>query len=460
MNYRHPIRLRTAKAVVLAVAAAVGVLVVPATSRSALAGNCNGATTPALAGGTASPGSGTPSTTITFSVRFTDSGGCQPSKVEVVVTGLGRYAMSGAGSAFQTGVTYSAAMSLPAGSWAYSFAATNGSGKRTVALTSVSPAPIVIVSPTPAPTPVPTPAPTPKPTPKPTPVPTPKATLKPSPRPTSKPTPRPTLKPTANATPKATIRPTAVPPATSDPGAGGDPTPTATAPGQIAVVQPGDRGGDGPDGFGGGIDDPQPPASLDGPSGLGLGIDRGLVIPIAAWSLTTALGVILFAAFLRRPSRRDRELVVADPAAAAVAVGSVGSVWSTLAPPSGDHTARPGAVGGATRSDEADASADADLPRSLRPTLREQRQSSDRGMLAAAREPARFGAAPKSGVERRTIGYRLVRVSDAPDDIRSKEVGRVDRGDEVEVIGEHEGFLRVRTPNGLEGWVPRVVIVG
>jgi SH3-like domain-containing protein len=63
-------------------------------------------------------------------------------------------------------------------------------------------------------------------------------------------------------------------------------------------------------------------------------------------------------------------------------------------------------------------------------------------------------------VERRTIGYRLVRVSDAPDDIRSKEVGRVDRGDEVEVIAEHESFLRVRTPDGLEGWIPRVVIVG
>jgi hypothetical protein len=459
MNYRHPIRFRTANAVVLAVAAAVGVLMVPTTSSSALAGNCNGATTPAITGGTASPGSGSPATTITFSVRFTDSGGCQPSKVEVVVAGLGRYAMTGAGTAFQAGVTYLTAMSLPAGSWAYSFAATNGSGKRSVTLTAVSPASIVIVSPTPRPTPqptpVPTPAPTPRPTPQPTPVPAPKSTPKPSSRPTPKPTPHQTPKPTANATPKSTLRPTAVPPATSDPGVGGDPTPTASAPGQIAGGLPGDRGGDGPGGFGGGIDDPQPPSALEGSSGLGL--DPGLGIPVAAWSLTTALGVILFAAFLRRPSRRERERVAADPAAA-VAVRSAGS---TLAWPGGGHTAQFGAVGGAARSDdEADESADADLPRSLRPTLREQRQSSDRGMLAAAREPARFGAAPKSGVERRTIGYRLVRVSDAPDDIRSKEVGRVDRGDEVEVIGEHEGFLRVKTPSGLEGWVPRVVIVG
>ncbi|HEX2755527.1 MAG TPA: hypothetical protein VHM48_08690, partial [Candidatus Limnocylindrales bacterium] len=31
---------------------------------------------------------------------------------------------------------------------------------------------------------------------------------------------------------------------------------------------------------------------------------------------------------------------------------------------------------------------------------------------------------------------------------------------EVEVIGEEGGSIRVRTPDGIEGWVPRVVIVG
>jgi SH3-like domain-containing protein len=51
-------------------------------------------------------------------------------------------------------------------------------------------------------------------------------------------------------------------------------------------------------------------------------------------------------------------------------------------------------------------------------------------------------------------------VSDGPDELTSNEVGRLDRGDEIEVIGEHEGALRIRTPSGLEGWVPRVVIVG
>jgi hypothetical protein len=189
---------------------------------------------------------------------------------------------------------------------------------------------------------------------------------------------------------------------------------------------------------------------------LGLGIDPGLAIPVAAWSLTTALGVILFALFLRRPLRREPALVGADQAGASAAVWAA---VATMPPPPGQPVAAPGAVGGLAQGDEAIDPAEASLPRWLRPTLREQRQS-DRGYLQVAREPARFGSPARAGVERRTIGYRLVRMSDAPDDIRSREVGRVDRGDQVEVIGEHEGFLQIRTPDGLEGWVPRVVIVG
>jgi hypothetical protein len=50
-------------------------------------------------------------------------------------------------------------------------------------------------------------------------------------------------------------------------------------------------------------------------------------------------------------------------------------------------------------------------------------------------------------------------LSDGPDDLRSSEIGRLDRGDEVEIIGDVGGFLQVRTPSGLEGWVPRIAIV-
>ena len=76
------------------------------------------------------------------------------------------------------------------------------------------------------------------------------------------------------------------------------------------------------------------------------------------------------------------------------------------------------------------------------------------------RAPAKFVAGAGSNVERRTISYRFVKVTDGPDDLRFREIGRLDRGDEVEVIGEQDGMLNVRTATGLVGWVPRVVIVG
>lgn len=140
---------------------------------------------------------------------------------------------------------------------------------------------------------------------------------------------------------------------------------------------------------------------------------------------------MLFAFVLRRPTRRER-VPVGPNVAAAVAV----------APPGAD----------AVSPDEAN------LPRWLRPTLREQRQWSDRAAYAV-REPERFNSPPRGGADRRTIGYRLVRLSDGPDDLRSNEISRLDRGDEVEIIGDQGGFLQVRTPSGLEGWVPRIAIV-
>jgi hypothetical protein len=76
------------------------------------------------------------------------------------------------------------------------------------------------------------------------------------------------------------------------------------------------------------------------------------------------------------------------------------------------------------------------------------------------REPIRFTKPPRKGVVRSTVAYRLVRVTDGPDDHESTEIGRLDRGDEVEVIGDSEGYLKVRTPSGLEGWIPRMVLLG
>ena len=369
-------------------------------------------------------------------MRYADVAGCAPSVVEVLVSGVGRYGLSGPATGVEVGVTYATAVTFPRGSWPYRFEATSGSGpgQRTVTLAAVSPARVVIS--------VPTPKPTEKPTPRPTVAPA------PTPRPTR--TPRPTADATGPASTAAPASTTAASPTlvAASPSAA---APTATVSGHVAI------GGLDPGGRSGG---PTPPASRAGgrpadapiaPSSrafLALGIDPALAIPVGAWSLTTALGVILFAYVVRRPIR--------DGESGGSALGAV-IAGGPVVPGAGRDTEHHGRGDGL---DGLGLDPEAGMPRWLRPSIRAQRQSGGRGPGPVALEPVRFAGPPPAGVERRTIGYRLVRVSDGPDDIRTREVGRLDRGDEVEVIGESDGFLQVRTPSGLEGWVPRVVIVG
>jgi hypothetical protein len=57
------------------------------------------------------------------------------------------------------------------------------------------------------------------------------------------------------------------------------------------------------------------------------------------------------------------------------------------------------------------------------------------------------------------ITYRHVRLSAGPDDVRYAELGRLERLDEVEILGEQSGYVQVRTPDGITGWVPRMVFL-
>ena len=97
--------------------------------------------------------------------------------------------------------------------------------------------------------------------------------------------------------------------------------------------------------------------------------------------------------------------------------------------------------------------------------LKEVRKASRRATAAAtaaavATSVRTFGKPPPKGVERAKVGYRRVRISSEPDAIRSVELGRLDRGDEVEILESHEGFLRVRTPDDITGWILRHTVVG
>ena len=73
--------------------------------------------------------------------------------------------------------------------------------------------------------------------------------------------------------------------------------------------------------------------------------------------------------------------------------------------------------------------------------------------------PRKFDKPAAKDAQRTTVGYRQVRLSDAANDVGSRELARLDRGDEVEIVDSFEGFLQVRTPDGMTGWIPRQTIV-
>jgi hypothetical protein len=348
-----------------------------------------------LTNGTVSRASGTTATSFRFSVRYTDNANCKPTQVSVTIPGVGLYPLTASSSAY-TGVTFFVSRRLPVGTWTYSFTAQSGSagGSRLVTLRSVSPSRVVVT----AASATPAPAPTPKPSAK--------ATPKPTSKPGTKPTPRPSTKP--GATPPSGA------PVTPDGSAGPD---DSDAPGGDESGKP----------FGpGSVDD----GSGGGASG-GYGFPPIFHAPAAAglvtWLFTTAGGLLLFAFLMRRQRDQPRGLP------------------SVLA----------SAFAGATDGDPA--TQEAHIPRWRRPSVQAGRQT-PRYTDAPARPPLKFAAAAPTGVERVLVQYRFVRVADSPDNIRSMELGRLDRGDEVEVVERRSGFAHVRAPDGLDGWVPRMTL--
>jgi SH3 domain-containing protein len=413
----------------------------------------------------ASPMSGTTLTTIAFSVVVSDTGGCVPSTVELRIPGLPALAMSPAGGTIRSGLTYQVSTQLPVGSWSWGFHIANGSkagfqtvdvaGAGTIRITSAA-------TPTPTPKPTPTPTPTPKPTPKPTPTPTPKPTSTTGPGPTASPPPTPRPTSASTASPRATTpghsqgpspspRPTGTPSSPSGaggpgggsggsgPGAPGASVPLGMGPLGVADRDHGSLADAGP----GAVASPTPgvpgPTTSGAPAtAISLPFDVHAVLPVILWASTSATGVVLFAIVLNH---------------SALPVGNGSLAIFAMDRRRRRQTERASVVGGSTApSDKTEPAASleaaADGP------------DATPWMARPGHVPLRFASPAGRGVERRTVGYRQVRVSAGPDDIRTPEVGRVDRGDEIEVIGEDPSYFQIRTPDGVEGWVPRFVILG
>lgn len=100
------------------------------------------------------------------------------------------------------------------------------------------------------------------------------------------------------------------------------------------------------------------------------------------------------------------------------------------------------------------------LPRWRRPSLQQVRRADPlrAGESAPSLSFESAGVKPLEDYERRVIGYRLVRLLDSPDELRSREIGVLDQGDEVQLLERRGAFWLVLCPDGRTGWLHRMTL--
>ncbi len=179
------------------------------------------------------------------------------------------------------------------------------------------------------------------------------------------------------------------------------------------------------------------------------------VLPLAP-TLVTTTGVMTASMALGIFGRRRRDEQqpgtdeeLADLAAQGIGVGSDGAAGAADAERGDD-----GAL-----EDDLTPEMESLMPRWRRPSL----------MLARKADPTRqTDEAPRlrfdDGVtvalagERRLVRYTVVRLLDAPDELRANEIGVLGTGDEV-VVTERQGvYCLVQAPNGGRGWIHKMTL--
>jgi hypothetical protein len=463
---------------------------------------------------------GTPTTTITFTVEYRNREGSAPAYVRVVIDGTAHKMTGDGGDDWKQGVTHRFSTKLAVGTHDVSFiAADTRKFSDEVAGGTVT----ISVPPTPTPDPTPKPTPKPDPTPKPTPDPT------PPPAPTSTPAGGSTGgSGGTGATGGSGVPGGSAVPGSSDPGAGsggtdgtgtgtgtgtgsgtggtgtgsgGDGTPandtqtwgggagldSAAARGSstdssdvsdsrsedsrtfmagaIVAGAAGGTGGTPGTGGGGGSESGGSTGSggSGGSSGLGgtwgtlaaaldvLGIQNG---PTTSPMLPTLVGTtgavamaMSFAIFGKK--RRDEEQPAPDEVLQANAARGIDIV------PTSDMAR--GVVAAAAVPTPVDL--EASMPRWRRPSLQQARKADpSRSFTAAPR--LRFDDESGAGIgyERRVIRYRVVRLLDAPDELRSVEIGQLDQGDEVQLLEKSGAYWLVVVPDGRRGWIHKMTL--
>ena len=464
------------------------------------------------------PRTGTTSTVISFDVRYRNREGSAPDHINVVIDGV-PHAMSWSGSTWKNGVAVHWSGHLTLGTHTVSFEAAD-TRKFTDQLDGGT-VKISNPTPTPTPTPKPTPKPTPEPTPRPDPTPTPAPTTAPTPTPASpSPTdPGPTPAAgggstpgsggsgggtdgsggsptgggilsdlgglTGGSSPDARAGDVASAPigaggstsggGSTDGGTSGGGSPTGGVGGGGGVGGTGGSdgssggsdvagggaatGGSDPGGASGGANPGAASGSGGGGSAGGPGwgtLARALsVIGVQPSTTTTTLPMLVgtstatamalaFAIFGKK--RRDEEPPAPDEVLQAQAARGHAAV------PSGQIVRAP--------SVPAPIDAEAGMPRWRRPSLIEARKADPTRSVASNSHMSFANGAVNAveGRERRVIRYRVVRLLDAPDELRSADIGQLDQGDEVQLLERSGAYWLVLCPDGRQGWLHKMTL--
>jgi hypothetical protein len=108
---------------------------------------------------------------------------------------------------------------------------------------------------------------------------------------------------------------------------------------------------------------------------------------------------------------------------------------------------------GASRQRVADD--EAELPRWLRPSVREERvwtPAPPRYPQAESTQSTRFVAPGWDAANRHAVHARTALLN-VPNEALSTPITAIERGDEVEILQARDAWLRVRTATGDEGWI-------
>jgi len=234
-------------------------------------------------------------------------------------------------------------------------------------------------------------------------------------------------------------------------GAGGSTGASGANPGTDGAIDPGNGSGVGAthDGAftGGGWSGP-------GWGGLAsalqvLGVQQPAITVLPMLVGTTAAATMAFAFAIFGKKRRDEQPPAPDEVLHANAARGVGNV------PRGE------AASGVVRSPATiPVDTEAGMPRWRRPSLLEARKADPTRSAGSAQKLSFEGGAvgAVAGRERHVIRYRVVRLLDAPDELRSAEIGQLDQGDEVQLVERSGSYWLVLCPDGRQGWLHKMTL--